>query len=664
MKPQTQTSNWFAGAAMVIGALASNNLSAGTAFVHLFEWRWNDIASECENFLGPKGYDAVQISPPQEHISHDTWWARYQPVTYTNLSSRSGTESELASMIQRCHAAGVKVYADAVINHTAAHNSGGTGWGGTPWSLTNHPEFSPADYHAGCDITDYGDAGNVWNCRLSGLPDLDTGSGYVRDTLAAYFNKLSNMGVDGFRIDAVKHMSPTDLDVILGAAGNPWVFSEVIGAAGEAAEIQPANYTHLGRVTEFKYGTDVAGNFNGQIKYLETIGESWGLLGSGKAVNFIDNHDRERGHGGGGNLTYKDGARYNLANIFMLAHPYGYPKIMSGYAFSDTEIGPPASGPQDCGNSAWVCQHRWGNIANMVGFRNHVDGTPLQNWWDNGDNQIAFSRGQKGFVVINNESGSLEQNLYTGLPAGAYCNVLDGDEPCSGDVISVGADGYAQFSVAANSAAAIHGGAPAAPCSDCIAQNFPQLYFRGTPNNWGTTAMDLVADNTWRTTVVFDGSSEQRFKFDVEGDWSWNYGDSDGDGILEQGGGDIHTPISGTYRVEVNDRTLTYSLACISDCGTLQSNLPSLHFRGTANSWGSTAMTLVADNTWEAIVSFDGSEDQRFKFDVYGDWTENYGDSDGDGILDRAGVDIPTVVNGSYRVTVDDTAMTYSLETE
>ncbi|HSK02394.1 MAG TPA: hypothetical protein VK932_14175, partial [Kofleriaceae bacterium] len=26
-----------------------------TAFVHLFEWKWSDIARECEAYLGPKG---------------------------------------------------------------------------------------------------------------------------------------------------------------------------------------------------------------------------------------------------------------------------------------------------------------------------------------------------------------------------------------------------------------------------------------------------------------------------------------------------------------------------------------------------------------------------------------------------------------------------------
>lgn len=120
---------------LVILVICCGNVTpvlAGAAFVHLFEWKWTDIADECENFLGPKGFDAVQISPPYEHINLDTWWARYQPVSY-QLISRSGNEAQLQDMVNRCHAVGVKIYADLVINHTAAWNSGGTGSAGTNW---------------------------------------------------------------------------------------------------------------------------------------------------------------------------------------------------------------------------------------------------------------------------------------------------------------------------------------------------------------------------------------------------------------------------------------------------------------------------------------------------------------------------------------------------
>src|SRR4029450_8875281 len=92
-----------------------------TVFVHLFEWRWDDIAQECEAFLGPKGYYAVQISPPNEHrlLLGRPWYERYQPMS-DQLTSRSGTRQEFVQMLQRCHQAGVQIYADAVINHMAS----------------------------------------------------------------------------------------------------------------------------------------------------------------------------------------------------------------------------------------------------------------------------------------------------------------------------------------------------------------------------------------------------------------------------------------------------------------------------------------------------------------------------------------------------------------
>ena len=31
-------------------------------FVHLFEWKWKDVAKECEGFLSSHGFCAVQVS--------------------------------------------------------------------------------------------------------------------------------------------------------------------------------------------------------------------------------------------------------------------------------------------------------------------------------------------------------------------------------------------------------------------------------------------------------------------------------------------------------------------------------------------------------------------------------------------------------------------------
>ena len=67
-------------AALCLAPLSVSHASSDT-FVHLFEWQWNAIASECENHLAPAGYKAVQVSPPQKSVSGSAWWTRYQPIS-------------------------------------------------------------------------------------------------------------------------------------------------------------------------------------------------------------------------------------------------------------------------------------------------------------------------------------------------------------------------------------------------------------------------------------------------------------------------------------------------------------------------------------------------------------------------------------------------------
>lgn len=86
----------------------------------------------------------------------------------------------------------------------------------------------------------------------------------------------------------------------------------------------------------------------------------------------------------------------------------------------------------------------------MVKFRNVAGFTSVNNWWDNGYHQIAFSRGDKGFIAINNEDHQLNENLQTGLPEGTYCDVISGNKEegrCTGRSIQVNSSGYAQILV-------------------------------------------------------------------------------------------------------------------------------------------------------------------------------------------------------------------------
>lgn len=538
------------GSPLIMGSTLVNTAQAATstpvprtAFVHLFEWQWNDIASECENYLGPNGFSAVQVSPPQKSVSGSQWWTRYQPLSYA-IEGRSGTRAEFASMVSRCKAAGVDIYVDAVINHMAALNR----------SFPEVP-YSSADFHSCTTTINYADAWSIQNCDLSGLNDLKTESDYVRGKIAAYMNDMSSLGVAGFRLDASKHMPAADISNIVGRlTGSPYIYQEVIGAAGEP--VQPSQYTYIGDVTEFNYSNTVSYYFKGRgaLKTLANIGtanwSSW--LASSDAQVFVENHDNQR-QNTYNIITYKDGANLNtLAHVFMLGWPYGYPEIMSSYSWDDHDQGPPTTGASSCTNG-WLCEHRIRAIANMVAFRNNTNAKFLtSNYWDNGNNQMAWGRGGLGFVAINREdSATLSRTFATGMPAGTYCDIIHADfnyatGACSGATITVDAAGNATFTVAVHDAVAFHVGAVVGvPCTNCggtrtatssstsstssVSSSISSdaWYFRGTSNNWGSTPM-VLTNGLYCTTQSFGAASTSpRFKIDHYANWTESYPTSD-----------------------------------------------------------------------------------------------------------------------------------------
>lgn len=471
--------------------------AAGDVFVHLFDWRWPEIATECETVLGPAGVAAVQVSPPQEHSitpSFD-WSERYQPVSYSVARSRSGTGAEFQDMVTRCAAAGVGIYVDAILNHMTNFPSPGVGTHGTAYTKYEYPGlYTAANFHTPCGITDYSSPRNVQDCELYSLPDLDTGQPYVRQKLADYLVALARMGVAGFRVDAAKHIQQVELDDIIDRAtitlvgeGRPipYVFLEVI--AGPSDVLREDDYFGVGYssggasdIIEITF-TGVGDKFRkigGQmISDLDPNGPpgkqfsqgAWNLINSDKAVVFLQNHDTQRECG----IGYQHGDAFRLANVWMLAQPYGHPTVLSGYAFQCPEqrtLGPRSDAqgwtlPHSCianfdnaVSGDYTCEHRDPHILKMIGFRRRVAGTPITAWWDNDANAIAFSRGDKGFVAINRENSTVDATVATPLASGTYCDLITGGKvggACAGTTVTVVPAGTITLSLPSNRAIAI-----------------------------------------------------------------------------------------------------------------------------------------------------------------------------------------------------------------
>lgn len=120
-------------------------------------------------------------------------------------------------MVSRCNDVGVRIYVDVILNHMSADSDNPVGTGGNRAdpAARSYPAvpYSITDFNTPCP--NYSTVNEIRNCELVALRDLNQGVTWVRDRIVDFLDKLVEMGVAGFRVDAAKHMWPGDLDVIL-----------------------------------------------------------------------------------------------------------------------------------------------------------------------------------------------------------------------------------------------------------------------------------------------------------------------------------------------------------------------------------------------------------------------------------------------------------------
>lgn len=438
------------------------------AGIQLFQYPWRDVAESCPG-LAEAGLSWVLLSPAQEHPVGEEWWWSYQPVSY-QIKSRQGTREDFAAMVEACHAVGIEVYADAVVNHMTGID-GGTGFAGTEFTHYEYPGLYTYDdfHHCGLtpndDISSYQDAAQVQECELVNLADLATGTPHVRETIAAYLDDLVSLGVDGFRIDAAKHMPPEDVAAILaGLPDDIVVMQEVIRASGEP--IAPEQYVDHGGVFEFSFGRDIEG---------VVVGNSWSFfleMGTGSryvpdgetlVVPFVANHDTERN---GSTLAAADGDDYQLANVLMLIHGYGSPMLLDSYAFSDKDAGAPAGsdgrvlapvcGPApvvgedfpEYADGEFFCVQDWPQIRAALRF-DAIAGADSELSFLHGERSLAVLERGGAIAVVNRGDQPYEGSVPTGLETGDYCEVAATFETGECVTVTVGDDGDAEVAVPA-----------------------------------------------------------------------------------------------------------------------------------------------------------------------------------------------------------------------
>ena len=174
-----------------------------------------------------------------------------------------------------------------------------------------------------------------------------------------------------------------------------------------------------------------------------------------------------------------------------------------------------------------------------------------------------------------------------------------------------------------------------------------------TPGSWGNPDIPDLPFYTTDTPgihVAYVTLRDGMIKFRQDNSWTLNYGDTDNDGSLEEGGSDI--PVTaGSYKIMFNLNDLTWTMEAFT-WGIV----------GDVTGWADNSDIKMQYNSyqddWRAVVTF---TDGNFKFRFNNNWNVNYGDNGADGTLESGGTDI-AILAGHYLVTLDLNENEYTLE--
>lgn len=175
---------------------AGNDANVGPA---ASDWHGGDLQGLAAHadWLAGLGVGTVWISPPflgqSEKVRGHGAFHGYWVHTLGEVAPRFGGAPAFDAARQSLADRGIGVWLDLVLNHV----------GYDAPLVTEHPEW----FHPRVDIRNWQDPVEAVNASVHGLPDLATEKPEVLAYLLAQsFLWIDRFGVDGFRLDAVKHV--------------------------------------------------------------------------------------------------------------------------------------------------------------------------------------------------------------------------------------------------------------------------------------------------------------------------------------------------------------------------------------------------------------------------------------------------------------------------
>ncbi|HYP30067.1 MAG TPA: alpha-amylase family glycosyl hydrolase [Blastocatellia bacterium] len=436
------------------------------------------------SYLAGMGVTAIWISPHVDNLNINipdgngnptASYHGYQGRDFKRVEEHSGDSTNgwtaFDNLVTAAHANGIKVIVDFAPNHSTQDNAGEFGAlydNGT--FLGNYTADSNGYFHHNGNIMDWNDRYQVQYYTLFNLADINQEHATMDAYMKAAAQLYQQHGADGFRIDAVKHITwgwQHSLANSIYTFGDSFLFGEWF-QSNTSDPLFSDSYRYANKsgisLLDFPLNTairNVFGSANANFSDLDTALNQVNAKFTWKEdlVTFIDNHDMARFLSINNNND-----RLHQALAFTLTCR-GIPCIYYGteqYLHDDTDGGgDPYNRPQMVNfSTATTAYNLTKKLSDLRKSNTALGYGSMAQRWMNNDVYIYERKFYNSVVLVAiNKSASTSypiSGLFTSLPAGSYSNYLAG--VLSGPSITVGSGSggnnpVTNFSLPANSVA-------------------------------------------------------------------------------------------------------------------------------------------------------------------------------------------------------------------
>lgn len=295
--PETDSAHWWNEAVFYEIFVRSFNDSDGDGIGD-----FNGITQKLD-YLEELGINAIWLMPIHPSPSYHG----YDVLNYYAVNPDYGTMDDFKNLLKEAHQRDIRIIIDLVLNHTS----------------DQHPFFMNANSSPDSQYRDWyiwsetpgdhwhqGNGGYYYGYFWSGMPDLNYRNAEVTEQMYKMTNYwLQDIGIDGFRIDAAKHLieegnklENTDsthewfkdfYTLYKSEFPNAYTIGEVYGAGAFLATKYKEQLDHI---FNFEIASGIINSVNGESN--TSINSAWSFtlkdISDGDYATFLTNHDQNR----------------------------------------------------------------------------------------------------------------------------------------------------------------------------------------------------------------------------------------------------------------------------------------------------------------------------------------------------------------------------------